>query len=397
MMHSTNTHLALARKYRPQKLTDLRGQKILAKTLSNAIKSNRIHHAYLLSGIRGIGKTTTARIIAKTVNCLDITMDADLAIPCDNCGNCRNFTAGKNIDILEIDAASNTGVDGVRDIITNSKYKPIEGKYKIFIIDEVHMLSKSAFNALLKILEEPPSHVIFIFATTEVNKIPVTIISRCQRFDLRPFSKDDLSGLVIDICRKENIEISDDAIDLIALKASGSARDALSLLDQAIALSMSRSISSEIVSQMIGNVDLTSVVNIVTAIVTNNSRESITQLAEINELGKSLEALFQEILDLICYVLKVKTIDGYTDILYREYQHKIIEISAQTSISSLTILWQIIYKSLLDFKNSHSIIHSAEMALIKAIYATTLPKLDKIISDYAKEPREVEESLDSPC
>ena len=397
MTDSNLQYLALARKYRPQRLTDLKGQEVLVTTLSNAIKSQRIHHAYLLSGIRGIGKTTTARIIAKTVNCLNIVIENEIAVPCDECSNCQHFRLAKNIDILEIDAASNTSVDGVRDIITNSKYKPVEGKYKIFIIDEVHMLSKSAFNALLKVLEEPPLHVIFIFATTEVNKIPVTIISRCQRFDLRPFKVADLANLMKEICEKENIKISEDAINLISLKASGSARDALSLLDQSAALSVSSSISFETVAQMIGNVDLKVVVDIIEAIVTNETKDAIRILTEVHELGQSIESLFQEILDLICYLMKVKTIDGYHDIVYREYHNKIEILSKQVSLSSLSILWQIIYKNLLDFKNTHSILHSAEIGIIKAIYATTLPKIDKIIAEYSKEPGEVEASLDSPC
>jgi DNA polymerase-3 subunit gamma/tau len=397
MTETQAAHLALARKYRPQKFTDLRGQEVLITTLSNAIKSNRIHHAYLLSGIRGIGKTTTARIIARTVNCLHPIIIDNIIIPCNNCSNCLNLSAGKNIDIIEIDAASNTSVDGVRDIITNSKYKPVESKYKIFIIDEVHMLSKSAFNALLKILEEPPLHVIFIFATTEVNKIPVTIISRCQRFDLKPFKREDLALLVQEICLKEGITIEEEAVDLISIKASGSARDALSLLDQAISLAMSSSISSSNVSQMIGNVDLSNVINITEAIVTNNAKEAIGILNEVNFAGKAIEGLFQEVLDLICYILKVKTIEGYNDIIYREYQDKVTSIALTTNISSLTILWQILYKSLLDFKNSHSVIHAAEMAIIKAIYTTTLPKIDQIISEYAKAPGEVEAKLNSPC
>jgi DNA polymerase-3 subunit gamma/tau len=397
MIQTQEAHLALARKYRPQKFTDLRGQEVLTTTLSNAIRSNKIHHAYLLSGIRGIGKTTTARIIARTVNCLHPIIIEEIIVPCNNCSNCFNFSAGKNIDILEIDAASNTSVDGVRDIITNSKYKPVESKYKIFIIDEVHMLSKSAFNALLKILEEPPLHVIFIFATTEVNKIPVTIISRCQRFDLKAFKREDLSTLIMDICKQENIDIEAGAVNLIALKASGSARDALSLLDQSIALAMSSQISTTIVSDMIGNVDLRNVVSITEAIVTNNTRDAINILNEANFAGKALEGLFQEVLDLICHILKVKTIQGYSDIIYREYQDKIVAISESTNISSLTILWQILYKSLLDFKNSHSVIHAAEMAIIKAIYATTLPKIDQIISEYRNTPGEVEAKIDSPC
>ena len=223
----------LARKYRPQIFKDLVGQEMLVHILTNAIINNRVAHAYLLTGVRGVGKTTTARLIAMCLNCESRV--AESFEPCGKCNSCISIREDRNIDVIEIDAASKTGVEDIREIIDNVKYKPISCKYKIFIIDEVHMLSKSAFNALLKTLEEPPSHVKFLFATTEVKKIPVTIISRCQRFDLNRIEFSKLISYLLLIAKKEKIKIDNDAIALIVRAADGSVRDGLSLLDQAIA------------------------------------------------------------------------------------------------------------------------------------------------------------------
>ena len=373
------TKIALARKYRPQSLSELRGQEILVKILSNAIINNRLHHAYILSGIHGIGKTTTARIIAKTVNCsnIQILSESNIAVPCNSCNNCMNYN--KNLDILEIDAASNTGVENVRDLISNAQYKPLAGKYKIFIIDEVHMLSKSAFNALLKLLEEPPLHMIFIFATTELNKIPVTIISRCQRFDLRPFSNHDLVKLLQVISAQEKIIIEEDALHIIAMSAGNSARDAISLLDQARGLS--ENISAKLVKDMIGLVDLVEAIMMVRYIIASDTKSSIELLNGFVECGKSIEKLFEQMLDVICYLTKIKTIENYKDLSYSEYQNQIEEIVQNIALPSLTILWQILFNSMMEFKTSHSLLHAAEIALIKSIYAATMPSIDQIIKN----------------
>ena len=211
-------YIPLALKYRPKKFVDLKGQDVLVKTLTSAIMHSRLSHAYLLTGIRGVGKTTSARIIASVVNCENPITDKAYIEACTKCNNCISLAQGNHPDIIEIDAASRTSVDDVRSIIDSSEYRALLGKYKIFIIDEVHMMSKNAFNALLKTLEEPPKNVMFIFATTEVNKIPVTIISRCQRFDLRRFNADEIKSLLNSITNKESIECDEDALSLIALK-----------------------------------------------------------------------------------------------------------------------------------------------------------------------------------
>lgn len=252
-----DNYVVLARKYRPQNFNELLGQDALVKTITNAIKNNRLHHAYILTGIRGVGKTTTARIIAKALNCTgkDATGGATVN-PCGICENCRAIAESRHIDVLELDAASRTGVDDIREILDGVRYKPTNGRYKVYIIDEIHMLSKQAFNALLKTLEEPPSHVIFIFATTEIRKVPVTVLSRCQRFDLQRLSIETLINHFKNIIEKENLKAEDEALHLIAKAADGSCRDGLSLLDQAISLG-SGEVKTDIVKNMIGLADRT--------------------------------------------------------------------------------------------------------------------------------------------
>ncbi len=243
LSNSSSSYLALARKYRPSNFAELIGQETLVTTLSNAINKQRLHHAYILTGIRGVGKTTTARIIAKSFNCLGVSdnSSADLdstktRIACGVCDNCRLIAASKHQDVIEIDAASKTGVDDIREIIDSIAYRPVMARHKIYIIDEVHMLSNSAFNALLKTLEEPPAHVKFIFATTEIKKVPITILSRCQRFDLRRLDEKEIANHLKNILAKEGFEADESALILIAKMSEGSVRDALSIIDQALSI-----------------------------------------------------------------------------------------------------------------------------------------------------------------
>src|SRR5258706_4940780 len=227
------SYQALARKYRPQSFSDVIGQETVVRTLQNAIKDNRIHHAYLFAGVRGVGKTTAARILAKALNCVK----GPTAEPCNECTICREITEGIDMDVREIDAATYTGVDNIRELREVTQFQPARDRYRIFIIDEAHMLSTGAWNALLKILEEPPPHVIFMFATTEVNKVPQTIISRVQKFQLQKITLDDLMTRIADICKAEGIEAARGAVEIIARRGEGSVRDSLSLLDQVIAFS----------------------------------------------------------------------------------------------------------------------------------------------------------------
>ena len=280
-------YVVLARKYRPQNFDDLVGQEALVQTLTNAIKNNRLHHAYILTGIRGVGKTTTARIIAKALNCTGKDGRGGPTVhPCGFCENCRAITEGRHIDVMELDAASRTGVDDMREILDGVRYKPTNARYKIYIIDEVHMLSKSAFNALLKTLEEPPSHVKFIFATTEIRKVPVTILSRCQRFDLQRISIEDLTGLFKKILANEQINAEEEALQMIAKAADGSARDGESLLDQAISLGGGE-VKTEVVKNMIGLADRNQTFELFEKLNAGEVAEVIAKLQEIRFLSLS--------------------------------------------------------------------------------------------------------------
>ena len=275
----------LARKYRPQKFEDLIGQETLVQILTNSIASNRIANAYLLTGVRGVGKTTTARIIAMSINCE--SDQEGTSEPCGKCNSCKSIRSDQNLDVIEMDAASKTGVDDVREIIDNVKYKPVNSKFKIFIIDEVHMLSKNAFNALLKTLEEPPEHVKFIFATTEVKKIPVTIISRCQRFDLKRIDSKKLSLHLKKISELEKVKIDDDAIALLVRAGDGSVRDSLSLLDQAI-MNNDTEVTAEIVTKMLGLADRSKIYELLDNITRGNAYKSLVTYRELYSSGADI-------------------------------------------------------------------------------------------------------------
>ena len=375
-MSDNKQYIPLALKFRPKKFADLKGQDVLVKTLSSAIINSRLSHAYLLTGIRGVGKTTSARIIASIVNCENPVINGMNIEACKECNNCKSLAAGNHPDVIEIDAASRTSVDDIRIIIDSSEYRALLGKYKIFIIDEVHMLSKNAFNALLKTLEEPPANVMFIFATTEVNKIPVTIISRCQRFDLKRFATSEITALLNHISSAEKISYDDDAINLIALKSGGSARDAISMLDQAWMLSEThdnKKVNLELVRSMLGIAALDVVVDFVTHITSQDAETALKLLESVNASGSDLIYFFENSLDVIGYLTKISTIKNYVDLEFKPYHEKLKEIADKTALGVLTVLWQIISKGILELKLSHNQFLSAEMLIIRAIYAGLLP------------------------
>lgn len=283
-------HTVLARKWRPKKFADLVGQQNTVTVLQNIISSGRLHHAYLLTGTRGVGKTTIARIIAKALNCLS----PENSEPCGSCENCQQIDRGRYVDVIEIDAASNTGVDNIREVLENAQYAPTSGKYKIYIIDEVHMLSKSAFNAMLKTLEEPPAHVVFILATTDVQKVPITILSRCLQLKLRNLSAAEIELHLRYVLEQEQVSAEDAALELLSQAANGSMRDALSLTDQAIAFS-NANITEVITRQMLGISDNSSIIEILTAIQKADSVNLVNICQRINNEGANLENILEQI------------------------------------------------------------------------------------------------------
>lgn len=294
-INSSNQYIPFARKYRPSNFTELQGQEVLVKVLSYTILNDRLTGGYLLTGIRGVGKTTSARIIAKAVNCSALITENTTIKTCEQCTNCISFNNHNHPDIIEIDAASKTSVDDIRRIIESAEYKPLQGKHKIFIIDEVHMLSKGAFNALLKTLEEPPPHIIFIFATTEVQKIPATIISRCQRYDLRRLSFEEIFKLLEYINKQENLKTDIEALRIIAHKSEGSARDAVSILDQAASMSAKSDniISPQVINQMLGLVDSSVIIEFVEYIIHRETEKAINLINKLYNFSVNLEIFIE--------------------------------------------------------------------------------------------------------
>src|SRR5918996_153466 len=285
MSESPQPYRVLARKYRPQSFDELIGQEAMVRTLANAIRRERLAHAFLLTGVRGVGKTSTARLIAKALNCVGPDGPGGPTIePCGVCEPCRAIAEGRHIDVVEMDAASHTGVDDVREIIEAVRYAAVSARYKVYIIDEVHMLSKNAFNALLKTLEEPPQHVKFLFATTEVNKVPVTVLSRCQRFDLRRIPAEKLAAHFAEVARAEGVEVEEDALRMIARAAEGSARDGLSILDQAIAHGGGK-VTAEQVRDMLGLADRGRIRRLLQLALSGDAAQTLSDLDEAHELG----------------------------------------------------------------------------------------------------------------
>ncbi len=377
-----SSYLALARKYRPQNFDELVGQEVLVTTLSNAIKNDRLHHAYILTGIRGVGKTTTARIIAKTLNCLDENA-AKEAKACGVCDNCRLITASKHQDVIEIDAASRTGVDDVREIIESIAYAPVSAKYKIYIIDEVHMLSNSAFNALLKTLEEPPAHVKFIFATTEIKKVPVTILSRCQRFDLRRLDEVEIKSHLENILKKEEVEPEVRALELIAKASEGSVRDSLSLTDQAFASNNhEKNLAANVVEKMLGLSDKIKVVEIFENVLKGDFAASLAKFDDFYSYSSDVSQLVQDLLDVTHKTTSKKLIKNYNLDGYSEFQQeKILEIADKVSLGSLTRVWQVLSKGVAEINFASSPKMAFEMLLIRLCHLIALPDLQKIISN----------------
>ena len=363
----------LARKYRPQTFADLIGQETLVQILTNAITTNRIANAYLLTGVRGVGKTTTARLIAMSLNCEN--KKEDTCEPCGGCASCQSIRSDHNLDVIEMDAASKTGVDDVREIIDNVKYKPVNCKFKIFIIDEVHMLSKSAFNALLKTLEEPPEHVKFIFATTEVKKIPVTILSRCQRFDLKRVDSKDLIQHLKKISKLEKVKIDEDAISLLVRAGDGSVRDSLSLLDQAI-INTDTTVSAETVANMLGLADRGKIYELLGHIAKGQASESLDLFRNLYNSGADILMIFEELLNVIHSITQIKISPNIqNDISIPELERvKGSEFATQLSMNSLSVMWQVLFKGFQELQNGFHLFQHGEMIIVRLIFITNSPQ-----------------------
>ncbi|WP_032112682.1 DNA polymerase III subunit gamma/tau [Candidatus Paracaedibacter symbiosus] len=370
----TEVYRVLARKYRPQTLSDLVGQDVLVQTLSQAIKQQKLPNAFVLHGIRGVGKTTTARIIAKALNCTGMNPTDPTPNPCDTCPSCVAITEDRHLDIIEMDAASRTGVDDIREVIEAARYKAISANYKIYIIDEVHMLSKSAFNALLKTLEEPPPHVKFIFATTELKKIPDTVLSRCMKLDLCRISGEVLLNLFKKIATAEAVSVEDEALALIVRAADGSARDGLSLLDQAIALS-GTNITAEAVRNMLGLVDRGRLFTLIDTLFAGNIVEALTEVRSLHRLGGDSVIILQELLDLTYWITCLKVTpalknDQTWPISDREQG---MAIAQKISLAALSRAWQVLSKGYEEVTRSPLPTQATEMVLIRLCHLSEFP------------------------
>ena len=380
----SSAYRVLARKYRPDNFDGLIGQDALVKTLQNAITHGRLAHAFVLTGVRGVGKTSTARILAKGLNCMgEDGQGGPTLSPCGICEPCQSIMAGRHVDVLEMDAASNTGVDDVRDIIEGANYRPVSARFKIYIIDEVHMLSKSAFNALLKTLEEPPEAVKFIFATTEIRKVPVTILSRCQRFDLRRVSVTMLANHLQMIAQKESINAEEDALHMIARAAEGSVRDSLSLLDQAAAMTADV-ITATNVAAMLGHAGDSDVGQILIACMSGEIQAALAAYQNADERGSEPEKIISDMLDLTHYASLHAAGAGIGDL--PEAVKAITASLAEQGIAKLGRAWQILLKGHGEVKSAPNARASAQMILIRLAHAAPMPTPAEIIKQLPSAP-----------
>ncbi|MCH2546283.1 MAG: DNA polymerase III subunit gamma/tau [Alphaproteobacteria bacterium] len=376
----------LARKYRPSSFESLIGQDVLVRTLSNAIKTGRLAHAFLLTGIRGVGKTTTARIIARALNCIGEDGNGVATItPCGVCVNCKMIAEDRHMDVIEMDAASRTGVGDIRDLIETVHYAPTNARFKIYIIDEVHMLSNSAFNALLKTLEEPPPHVKFIFATTELRKIPVTILSRCQKFDLKRVDSDELAAHLARICEKEAVTADADALKLIANAAEGSVRDALSLLDQAIAHGTDESGTTQVelnlVRGMLGMADRSRSFELLAHLLSGETTHALHGFKAQYDDGADPLYVLQELMELIHLTTRIKLVPDLAQSpeIAQQERDAAQKIAADMGIAHLTRAWQILSKGLQEARLAPNPYMAAEMVLVRLMHASNLPTPAELI------------------
>jgi DNA polymerase III subunit gamma/tau len=382
------TYRVLARKYRPTRFDDLIGQEAMVRILRNAFALNRVAHAFMLTGVRGVGKTTTARIVARALNCTgpDGTGGAT-ADPCGVCDNCVAILADRHPDVVEMDAASRTGVDDVREIIEATRYRPIQARTKVFIIDEVHMLSRSAFNALLKTLEEPPPHVKFVFATTELRKVPITVLSRCQRFDLRRVRIGELATHFSGIAAKEGVQVEPAALDLIARAADGSVRDGLSMLDQAIAQADGM-ITEAAVIDMLGLADRSLMFDLLAAVMAGNPRQALQITDRAYERGADLGVVLHDLLELVHTLTRLKSIPDLRDSgdLPDAERTRGAALADRLSVPSLARAWQMLLKGVGEVETAPDRRAAAEMVLIRLCHLAEQPTPGDLVRRLSTNP-----------
>ena len=377
MSDTQKSYQVLARKYRPDTFKDLVGQDAMIRTLKNAFEADRIAHAFIMTGIRGTGKTTTARIIAKGLNC---TRDEKPTIePCGTCEACIAIAEGRHVDVLEMDAASRTGVGDIREIIDSVRYRAASARYKVYIIDEVHMLSTSAFNALLKTLEEPPEHVKFIFATTEIRKVPVTVLSRCQRFDLRRIEPEVMGKFLRGIAEQEGAKIAEDALALIIRASEGSARDALSLLDQAIAHSAGETTADQ-VRAMLGLADRGRVLDLFDHIMRGEAAAALGELSAQYAQGADPMMVLRDLAEVTHWISVVKiSPEAVDDPTISPDERNRGRLMAELPMRALTRMWQMLLKSLEEVSQAPNAMMAAEMAIIRLTHIADLPSPEDLV------------------
>lgn len=376
------SYKVFARAYRPSTFSEIKGQDVAVRILKNAIKTDRLGHAILLTGIRGVGKTTSARLIAKTISCLSLTKDTE---PCGQCASCKAMQSESHLDIIEMDAASHTGVDDVREIIETVAYAPTIGKYKVYVIDEVHMLSKNAFNALLKTLEEPPAHVVFIFATTELQKVPETIVSRCVHIPLRKASESEIFDNLVEICTKESITFEEPALKTLALNAGGSFRDSLSLLEKAVAFSRGSDgevLSEAFVYKILGRFHTQSIVDIFSCVIEGKTKEALGVLSEAKEHNLSPKQFVSDLLELIheftcCISIQSEPTEKEKKAVWQD-------LKPALTIPQLNRYWSVVSKSLEEVLSSPLPYACLDIMIIRLCHLESIPSVSELVSDLKK-------------
>ena len=385
---ASKPYQVLARKYRPQSFSELIGQDAVVRTLRNAIEGDRLAHAWLLSGVRGVGKTTTARILARALNCIGPDGTGGPTVePCGTCANCTSIAEGRHPDVMEMDAASRTGVDDIRELIDGVRYRPVSARYKVYIIDEVHMLTNNAFNALLKTLEEPPEHVKFIFATTEARKLPVTVLSRCQRFDLRLVPEDSLARHFTAVAEAEGVALSAGAARLIARAADGSVRDGLSILDQAVAgAAAGDGVSEDAVRAMLGLADRTQVFDLFELLMKGDIAGALDRMSAAHAAGADAESMIGDLLELTHWLTRVKITPAIADDPVVPEVERVTgrRLTETLSMPVLARAWQMLLKGLSEVQGAPQPAKAAEMVLVRIAYAAALPPPGDLVEKLQK-------------